>query len=92
MIPISAARSVILNESGYLQDLKASSKAVDFSLSSPILFKMSAMVWFFLAQSEHNFVTGAGIFDGLRLVELKRHFFGSVLMVIKNEPLVQIFS
>lgn len=45
--PMSAARRDILSESGCLQDLKASSRAMDFSLSSPSLLRISAIVGFF---------------------------------------------
>ena len=45
--PMSAARRDILSESGCLQDLKASSRAIDFSLSSPSLLRISAIVDYF---------------------------------------------
>lgn len=45
--PMSAARRDILSESGCLQDLKASSRAMDFSLSSPSLLRISAIVRYF---------------------------------------------
>lgn len=54
--PMSAARKDILSESGCLQDLKASSSAVDFSLSSSIFLRISAIVCYFalVAKSVEN--------------------------------------
>ena len=90
--PMSAARKDILNESGCLQDLKASSRAIDFSLSSPSFLRISAIVCFFalVAKSVENLEIQNFMIQSLdsfclfwisRSAGLKRHSFGIVVMV-----------
>lgn len=88
--PMSAARRDILSESGCLQDLKASSRAMDFSLSSPSLLRISAIVGFFALVVKNvelgnlKFVTqsldSSCLFWIPRSGALKRPSFGIVVM------------
>lgn len=98
--PMSAARRDILSESGCLQDLKASSRAMDFSLSSPSLLRISAIVRYFalvLKNVENleiqNSLPKAWIlvFSGFRGQLGSSDLALELLMVWNRDVLVQIF-